>query len=221
MTDQRRMGTRTVTRWMGLVAALLLLVSMRQASACTPTIACLNCQDEGGGVYTAEAGQEVTFRVWPTGCAVLTTDWQVDGATALFHTGPQFLFPYTFPEATEPDAPHTVRAVIEHDSGGATIPAGSNTLSVNITASTFTVRILSSDGGTVTARDGNLDASEQEGNGIVCSGNETEGAPECQETYRKKQIISLKVIPDEGRVFLGWRVNGKLVSEKEVLHVLE
>lgn len=97
----------------------------------------------------------------------------------------------------------------------------SATKQIEITSDEFTIKILSSAGGTVIAGDGDVDASEPGGNGIACSGSDTEGMAECQETYRKEQVVSLKIIPDEGRIFLGWRVNGKIVSKEELLQMLQ
>ena len=211
MPETRYRPGRHSRRWARLLAGLVLLLGVQQASACTPTIACLDCQDDGNGQYTATAGQEVTFRLWPTGCAVLTTDWRVDGTTESSQTGAQYKFYYTFPEPTEPGTPHTVRAVIEHDSSGTTIPVGSNTISVNVTAGAFTVNILPSAGCTVMAGDGGVDDDETEGNGIVCSGETTDDAL-CTEQYANDNIAALKVVPDAGYVFTGWTVNGAQVQ---------
>ena len=212
MPETRYRPGRHSRRWARLLAGLVLLLGVQQASACTPTIACLDCQDDGNGQYTATAGQEVTFRLWPTGCAVLTTDWRVDGTTESSQTGAQYKFYYTFPEPTEPGTPHTVRAVIEHDSSGTTIPVGSNTISVNVTAGAFTVNILPSAGCTVLAGDGGIDDAEAEGNGIVCSGGTAVDDPLCTEQYENSQIASLKVIPEEGYGFNGWIVDGAQIE---------
>ncbi len=140
--------------------------------ACSPIIACLDCQTNGDGTYTAEVGKEVTFRLWPTGCGVLTTDWRIDGNSVSFVNETQYKLFHSFSELTESaDLPHTVRAIIEHESDGTPIQAGSNTLSVTVVPGNFyTITILPSSGCTVFAGDGGIDDVESP-NGIHCSGN--------------------------------------------------
>ncbi len=86
-------------RWMSrkklsicLAIWVVMLMGKQWAFACSPTIACLDCQDHGNGSYTAEAGTPATFRVWPTNCAVLKTAWRVDGVTESEVNGVQYKF---------------------------------------------------------------------------------------------------------------------------------
>ncbi len=211
LLERRHLYNHRRWKWIGLLIVIVVLTGSQRSSACSPTIACLDCQDNGDGSYTAEAGTPATFRVWPTNCAVLTTDWWVDNVTESIVNGVQYKFVHTFPDATPVGSPHTVRAVITFDSGGTPISVGSNTLSVSVKKSAFTINVQPTAGCPVTAGDGGVDIMESP-NGIACSYGMAMNDPLCTEQFESSTIASLKVTPEPGYVFTGWTVNGAQVN---------
>jgi len=216
MTRTRIIRTMKDTRnrrgWMVMGWLWLGLLTARAGLACSPTITCLDCQTGENGLLLVATGQAATFRVYPTYCGVLNTDWLVDGVTESSVTGIQYKFIRTFSAATPAGQPHTVRAVITNDDSGTAISVGSNTLSVTVTANAFTVNIVPSAGCTVTAGDGGVDAAEANGNGIVCAGATAANDPLCTEQFKNNALATLKVTTEPGYGFNGWIVDGGLIK---------
>jgi len=217
MTRTRIIRTMKDTRnrrgWMVMGWLWLGLLTARAGLACSPTITCLDCQTGENGLLLVATGQAATFRVYPTYCGVLNTDWLVDGVTESSATGIQYKFTRTFSAATPPGQPHTVRAVITNDDSGTAISVGSNTLSVTVTvtANAFTVNIVPSAGCTVTAGDGGVDNdadNDPQGNGIACAGGMAADHPLCAEQFQNKAVAALKVTTEPGYGFTGWIVDG-------------
>lgn len=196
-------------------AAFISVVVPNASAICElQSLAAVTCPMNSEGKYVCPFGSTISLKAKYVGgtCLVKSMTWSIQPPSPALQETYAFeikpVFPYTFSLAGAYQV-------------SVNINTGEAVGSIDVVAvHTYTLSIKPNTGGTVFAKESVLDAVA-ETHGIECSGNSASSdALECQERYAQGAKIVLKVVPEPGRVFLGWRVNGKLMSDEEFSELL-